>query len=57
LSLHVAIESIDELFQIRETEARGHKEREELRQQLAVAEGRIAHLCRELSGRSLAMGT
>jgi len=52
----VAIESIDELLQIRESEARRHKEIEDLRQQLADAERRIERLYRELNGRSLTMG-
>jgi hypothetical protein len=54
-SLHVAIESIDELSQIRESEARRHKEIEDLRQQLADAERRNERLYRELAGRSLQM--
>ena len=55
-SLHVAIDSIDELLQIRESEARRHNEIEDLRQQLADAERRIERLYRELNGRSLPMG-
>jgi len=54
--LERAIESIDELLQIRESEARRHKEIEDLRQQLADAERRIERLYRELNGRSLTMG-
>jgi hypothetical protein len=41
------------LSQIRESEARRHKEIEDLRQQLADAERRIEHLYHELGGRSL----
>jgi len=55
-SLHIAIESIDELLQVRESEAIRHNEIEDLRQQLADAERRIERLYRELNGRSLPMG-
>jgi hypothetical protein len=56
VSLYLAIESIDELLHIRESEARGHKEIEDLKQQLADAQRRIEHLCRELNGRSRTIG-
>ncbi|KAH9976953.1 hypothetical protein BJV74DRAFT_168090 [Russula compacta] len=54
--LERAIESVDELLQLRESEARRHREIEDLRQQLTDAERRIERLYRELNGRSLAMG-
>lgn len=59
LQLCAAIESvdIDELLHLRESEARHHKEIEDLRQQLADAERRIERLYRELNGRSLTMGS
>jgi hypothetical protein len=56
VSLYLAIESIDELLHIRESEARRHKEIEDLKQQLADAQRRIEHLCRELNGRSRTIG-
>ena len=56
MSLHLAIESIDELLHVRENEARRHNEIEDLKQQLADAQRRIEHLCRELNGRSLTIG-
>ena len=56
VSPHLAIESIDELLHIRESDARRHKDIEDLKQQLADAQRRIDHLCRELNGRSLTMG-
>jgi len=52
-----AIESVDELLHLRESEARHHKEIEDLRHQLADAERRIERLYRELNGRSLTMGS
>lgn len=55
--LERAIESVDELLHLRESEARHHKEIEDLRQQLAEAEHRIERLYRELNGRSLTMGS
>ncbi|KAH9987111.1 hypothetical protein BJV77DRAFT_1070686 [Russula vinacea] len=55
--LERAIESVDELLHLRESEARHHKEIEDLRQQLADAERRIERLYRELNGRSLTMGS
>ena len=57
LSLCVAIESVDELLHLRESEARHHKEIEDLRQQLVDAERRTERLYRELNGRSLTMGS
>ncbi|KAI9507788.1 hypothetical protein F5148DRAFT_72810 [Russula earlei] len=57
LWFHAAIESVDELLQLRENEARRHKEIEDLRQQLTDAERRIERLYRELNGRSLTMGS
>jgi hypothetical protein len=54
--LHLAIESIDDLLHLRESEARRHKEIEDLKQQLADAQLRIEHLCRELNGRSRNIG-
>jgi uncharacterized protein Yka (UPF0111/DUF47 family) len=54
--LCAAIESVDELMHLRESEARSHKEIEDLRQQLVDSERRIDHLYRELNGRSLTMG-
>lgn len=56
MSLRLAIESIDELLHVRESEARRHEEIEDLKQQLADAQRRIEHLCRELNGRSLTIG-
>jgi hypothetical protein len=56
VSLYLAIESIDELLHIRESEARRYKEIEDLKQQLADAQRRIEHLCRELNGRSRTIG-
>jgi hypothetical protein len=53
----VAIESVDELLQLRESEARHHKEIESLRRQLSDAERRTERLYRELNTRSLTMGT
>jgi predicted RNase H-like nuclease (RuvC/YqgF family) len=53
----VAIESVDELMQLRESEARHHKEIESLRRQLSDAERRTERLYRELNSRSLTMGT
>ncbi|KAN0105572.1 hypothetical protein V8E52_010866 [Russula decolorans] len=55
--LERAIESVDELLHLRESEARHHKEIEDLRQQLADAEHRTERLYRELNGRSLTMGS
>lgn len=54
--LERAIESIDELLHVRESEARRHNEIEDLKQQLADAQRRIEHLCHELNGRSLTIG-
>jgi len=55
--LERAIESVDELLQLRESEARHHKEIESLRRQLSDAERRTERLYRELNSRSLTMGT
>jgi hypothetical protein len=55
--LERAIESVDELLHLRESEARHHKEIEDLRQQLVDAECRIERLYRELNGSSLTMGS
>lgn len=57
LQLRTAIESVDELVHLRESETRHHKEIEDLRQQLADTERRMERLYRELNGRSLTMGS
>ncbi|KAI9436757.1 hypothetical protein H4582DRAFT_407926 [Lactarius indigo] len=54
--LERAIESVDELLQLRESEAQRQKEMHYLKQQLSDAERRIERLCRELNGRSHPMG-
>lgn len=54
--LHIAIESVDELLQLRESEAQRQKEMLYLKQQLSDAERRIERLYRELNGRSHPMG-
>jgi hypothetical protein len=54
--LHLAIEGIDELAQLRDSETRQQQEIETLRQKLVDAERRIERLYFELNGRSLAMG-
>ncbi|KAH8986479.1 hypothetical protein EDB92DRAFT_1255383 [Lactarius akahatsu] len=54
--LERAIESVDELLQLRENEAQRQKEMHYLKQQLSDAERRIERLCRELNGRSHPMG-
>ncbi|KAI9450218.1 hypothetical protein BJY52DRAFT_1227300 [Lactarius psammicola] len=55
--LERAIESVDELLQLRESEAQRQKEMHYLKQQLSDAERRIERLYRELNGRSHPMGT
>jgi hypothetical protein len=55
--LYVAIEGIDELFQLRDSDARQQQEIESLRQKLADAERTMERLYRELNGRSLTMGS
>jgi hypothetical protein len=54
--LHIAIESIDELTQLRESEGQRQKEVHYLKQQLSDAERRIERMYRELNGRSHPMG-
>ncbi|KAF8269386.1 hypothetical protein EI94DRAFT_1725322 [Lactarius quietus] len=54
--LERAIESIDELMQLRESEAQRQKEMHYLKQQLSDAERRIERMYRELNGRSHPMG-
>lgn len=54
--LERAIESVDELLQLRESEAQRQKEIHYLEQQLSDAERRIERLYRELNGRSHPMG-
>jgi hypothetical protein len=54
--LERAIEGVDELVQLRESEAQRQKEMHYLKQQLSDAERRIERLCRELNGRSHPMG-
>jgi hypothetical protein len=52
----LAIESVDELMHLRESEAQRQKEMHYLKQQLSDAERRIERLYRELNGRSHSMG-
>ncbi|KAH9968374.1 hypothetical protein BGW80DRAFT_671630 [Lactifluus volemus] len=54
--LERAIEGIDELFHLRDSDTRQQQEIESLRQKLADAERTIERLYRELNGRSLTMG-
>ena len=54
--LHIAIESVDELLLLRESEAQRQKEMHYLKQQLSDAERRIERMYRELNGRSHPMG-